>query len=59
MINATGPSTLRFVPPLVITEARSTRRCGAWPSCAVDDVRRAAQVEVAARAHAEPLGDAP
>ena len=33
VINATGPSTLRFLPPLVVTRGRDRRgAAAAWPS---------------------------
>ncbi|WP_110182330.1 acetylornithine transaminase [Nocardioides solisilvae] len=31
LLNATGPSTLRFVPPLVLTEEQVAELAGAWP----------------------------
>ena len=52
------PATVRFMPPLVVSEEEITEALRRLAALAGDDHRRAAQVEVLARAHAEALGDA-
>ncbi len=32
LLNATGPGTLRFVPPLILTEDDVSELVGAWPA---------------------------
>ena len=59
ILNATGPGTLRFLPPLVVRRPRSRRRCGGWAAARLSRwittgwPRRCSS----RRAHAEPPGD--
>ena len=64
VLNATGPRTLRFLPPLVVSEAEIADALGRLRDAAplavdpVDADRAPAQGVLAERAHPEPLGDA-
>ena len=58
VINATGPGTLRFLPPLVVRRRRSARRSGGWGALAwwmTSGCRATSSARPGA--HAEPLGD--